>query len=291
MKLLLTGVTGFIGKKVAEKLVRGGHEIHALVRKLPDDSFFTAGDIHYHVIAESSIKEIVSEVKPDVVIHIASMFLAEHHHGDIEDLINSNVTFPTQLLDAMSLVGVNNFINTGTSWQHYNSDSYNPVNLYAATKQAFEDIIKYYTEAKKIKCITLKIYDSYGPEDMRGKLISLLDRLAISQDVLAMSKRKQKLSFVHVDDISRAFEIAINNIYKALPGYNVAYGLPGSECVSLKELVSIYEECNKCKLNITWGDRQYREREVMLPAENLRILPDWKPVISLSEGLDRSKRS
>ncbi|HHQ4088132.1 TPA: NAD-dependent epimerase/dehydratase family protein, partial [Citrobacter freundii] len=112
MKLLLTGVTGFIGKKVAEKLVRGGHEIHALVRKLPDDSFFTAGDIHYHVIAESSIKEIVSEVKPDVVIHIASMFLAEHHHGDIEDLINSNVTFPTQLLDAMSLVGVNNFINT-----------------------------------------------------------------------------------------------------------------------------------------------------------------------------------
>lgn len=290
MKLLLTGVTGFIGKKIAEKLLISGHEVHALVRNVPDNSFLTVGRIHYHVISESSVKDIIYAVKPDVVMHIASKFLAEHSYEDIDDLITSNVTFPALLLDAMSMAGVRNFINTGTSWQHYNSNSYNPVNFYAATKQAFEDIIKFYTETKKIKCITLKIYDSYGPDDTRGKLISLLDRLALSQEPLAMSKGEQKISFVHVDDICRAFEIAIDKILLSPLGHNVNYGLPGCECVSLRELVSIYEECNRCKLNIVWGERNYREREVMLPAENLVTLPGWEPTISLSVGLDRSSR-
>lgn len=290
MKLLLTGVTGFIGRNTAESLCRAGHEIHALVRKLPDDSYFTRDKIYYHILSESSIRDVIFNVKPDIVIHIASMFLAEHRFENIEDLIHSNITFPTQLLDAMSFAGVTSFINTGTSWQHYNSECYNPVNLYAATKQAFEDIIRYYTDTKKIKSITLKIFDSYGPNDMRGKIISLLDKLAISGEKLAMSAGEQKLSLVHVDDICNAFEIAVNKISSLSLGEGVIYGLASKECVTLKELVSIYEKCNKCKLNISWGEREYREREVMLPAENLMNLPGWRPVINLSDGLIRSKR-
>lgn len=291
MKLLLTGTTGYIGKKTAEFLVKSGHEVHSLIRKLPDSTNMSKENIQYHLITQSSIKDIVCNVKPDIVIHIASKFLAAHDYDDVEDLISSNITFPTQLLDAMCLAGVENFINTGTSWQHYNSATYSPVNLYAATKQAFEDVIKYYTDTNKIKCITLKIYDSYGPQDTRGKLISLLDRLAISQEELKMSPGEQQVSLVHVDDICRAFELSMNKIHQETLGYNATFGLPGNECVSLKELASIYEECNKCKLNIVWGGRGYREREVMSPANNIPTLPNWTPYIRLAEGLDRSKRS
>uniref|UniRef100_UPI001EDB8A8B NAD-dependent epimerase/dehydratase family protein n=1 Tax=Buttiauxella sp. S19-1 TaxID=941430 RepID=UPI001EDB8A8B len=124
MKLLLTGTTGYIGKKTAEFLVKSGHEVHSLIRKLPDSTNMSKENIQYHLITQSSIKDIVCNVKPDIVIHIASKFLAAHDYDDVEDLISSNITFPTQLLDAMCLAGVENFINTGTSWQHYNSATY-----------------------------------------------------------------------------------------------------------------------------------------------------------------------
>jgi CDP-paratose synthetase len=291
MRLLLTGVTGYIGKQTAAFLTESGYEVHALARKLPGGNDFKQGAIQYHLISESTIKDIVCNVQPDIVIHIASKFLATHNYDDIEDLIYSNITFPTLLLDAMSNASVENFINTGTSWQNYNSEDYNPVNLYAATKQAFEDVVKYYTNTNKIKSITLKIFDSYGPRDTRGKLVSLLDRLALTKEVLAMSPGEQKVSLVHVDDICRAFEQCVKRIYQEPLGYNAIFGLPGRESVSLKELVGIYEASNDCKLNIIWGGREYREREVMSPAVNIATLPDWTPQIPLCEGLDRSKRS
>jgi hypothetical protein len=51
----------------------------------------------------------------------------------IIDLIQSNVLFGTQLLEAMGVNNTRNIVNTGTFWQHYNNEDYNPVCLYAAT--------------------------------------------------------------------------------------------------------------------------------------------------------------
>ena len=69
--------------------------------------------------------------------------------------MSSNITFGTQLVEAMVANGCYQFVNTGTSWQHYENDEYNPVNLYAATKQAFEDILRYYVETSALRVITL----------------------------------------------------------------------------------------------------------------------------------------
>ncbi|MFQ2671829.1 NAD-dependent epimerase/dehydratase family protein [Aeromonas allosaccharophila] len=286
----MTGITGYIGHTVIDHFKNSGFEVHGLVRKIvehPHPGFY------YHLLEKNNknLKEIVLEVQPVVVVHIASLFLASHTFENIEDLIQSNITFPTQLLEAMSVAGVKRFINTGTSWQHYESASYNPVNLYAATKQAFEDIIKYYVEAKHFSCITLKIFDSYGPNDQRSKLISLLDRLSETQDILDMSPGDQKINLVHISDICKAFEIAIHLIQQQAPGFSQDYGLMSDKSVSLRELANLYEQENKCHLNINWGGREYREREVMTPADNLIRLPGWKAECSLSTGLNKKNRN
>lgn len=288
MKILLTGVTGYIGKSVIEFLSRKGHEVHGVVRKKIE---YETSSIKTHILTGDNIREIVLSVKPDVVIHIASLFLASHKFENITDLIESNITFPTKLLEAMADAGVNQLINTGTSWQHYKSKSYSPVNLYAATKQAFEDIVQYYVEAKGLQCITLKIFDSYGPNDSRGKLVSLLDRLAQTKEILDMSPGEQKVDLIHIDDICRAYEIALNLLEKCSSETFKSYGLMSHERVSLKELALIYEKSNQCTLNINWGGRPYREREVMEPATNLNTLPGWSPNITLAHGLNYMNRT
>ncbi|WP_373963557.1 NAD-dependent epimerase/dehydratase family protein [Kosakonia sacchari] len=287
MKILLTGVTGYIGNAVMHHLAKQGHDVHGLVRK---EAVSISDSVHYHLLENDNIRDIVSAVKPDVVVHIASLFLAAHQYSDIEKLIESNITFPTKLLDAMDCAGVTHFINTGTSWQHYDSEPYNPVNLYAATKQSFEDIIKYYVEAKGFSCLTLKIYDSYGPGDTRGKLVSLFDRLAENQESLDMSPGEQHIDLVHISDICNAYNIAIQMIMKQQPGYQANYGLHSNKSFSLKELAAIYERSNNCNIHINWGGREYRPREVMKPASNLERLPGWEPSVELSFGLNRVNR-
>lgn len=287
MRILLTGVTGYIGNAVMCHLAKQGYDVHGLVRK---EAISFSDSVHYHLLENDNIRDIVSTVKPDVVVHIASLFLAAHQYSDIERLIESNVTFPTKLLDAMDYAGVTRFINTGTSWQHYNSETYNPVNLYAATKQSFEDIIKYYVEAKGFSCLTLKIYDSYGPGDTRGKLVSLFDRLAENQESLDMSPGEQHIDLVHISDICNAYDIAVNMIINKQPGYQAYYGLHSNKSYSLKELVAIYEHSNNCDIHINWGGREYRPREVMKPASNLERLPGWEPSVELSFGLNRVNR-
>ena len=82
-------------------------------------------------------KKYLTYYKPDIV----------HFHWiprltDIKEMINSNIMFGTQILEAMVLHSVPYFVNTGTYWQHFDGKSYNPNSLYAATKQSFQDILK-----------------------------------------------------------------------------------------------------------------------------------------------------
>ncbi|WP_443864320.1 NAD-dependent epimerase/dehydratase family protein, partial [Fusobacterium ulcerans] len=122
--------------------------------------------------------KFLKENKFEIVFHLASLFIAEHESKDVDNLLNSNIVFGTHLLEGMKESENKLLINTGTSWQHYNSEEYNPVDLYAATKEAFEKILKYYVEAEEVRCITLKLFDTYGENDTRPKLINLLNKFA-----------------------------------------------------------------------------------------------------------------
>ncbi|MCS6136730.1 NAD(P)-dependent oxidoreductase [Shewanella baltica] len=292
MRILITGVTGFVGSHLATYLSDKGHLIYGLIRKpIQDKSLLSKlNKVSLCLFHEDSLVDLVSEIKPDIVIHLASLYLTVHSYEQIDDLIKSNITFPTKLLEAMSVNNVTKLINTGTSWQHFNSASYEPVNLYAATKQAFDDVIKYYTSAKYFSCITLKLFDTYGPDDKRGKLISLLDKLSKTKEGLSMSAGEQIVELTHIDDVCAAYLAAIELIDEKDADSNDCYGVSSNEKYNLRTLVEIYEKANNVNLDIKWGGRPYREREVMDLCNNLPNIPKWEAKISLSEGLKISNR-
>ena len=139
---LVTGGTGFIGSHLVEHLRSAGWEVHMLVRPNTEhaDISLAGGGIHPYYGKTSDVINAMERSRPDVVFHLASLFLAQHNSQQIVPLIESNVLLGVQVLEAMSSAGVKLLVNTGTSWQHFHSGSFRPVNLYAATKQAFEDI-------------------------------------------------------------------------------------------------------------------------------------------------------
>ncbi len=279
-KVLLTGITGFIGSHLAERLLKEYWEIHAIVR--PSSQLeVLSDDIRKHVMFhvhtnENSLPRIMEKSNPDLVIHLASLFLSQHSYEDIEALVDSNVTFGTKLLDAMSRYGIHKFIQAGTAWQNYQNAVYSPVNLYAASKQAFEAILQYYVESFGMHAFVLKLFDTYGPGDRRKKLLALLEQISKTGETLSMSPGEQKIDYVHVEDVVEAFLLAMKYLMEERFDLCGTYAVSAGQAISLRELVKRYEGLCGKKLSIEWGGRPYRNREVMVPWSDGSILPGWE---------------
>jgi nucleoside-diphosphate-sugar epimerase len=288
--VLITGATGFVGCHLAAALLELGREVHLIVR--PDSKLERLADlpgsavIHEHDGTMPGMARIMERSTPRTVFHLASLFLAEHRPDDLEPLIGSNILFGTQLLESMVGGQAPFLVNTGTSWQHYEQADYRAVCLYAATKQAFEDILRFYTDAYPLRAVTLKLFDTYGPRDPRNKLFGLLRKAAQSGETLAMSGGEQKLDLVYIDDVVRAFLHAEDLLQSDRLDLAGAYGVSSQTHVTLRDLVALYADLTGCRLHINWGGRPYRKREVMTPwrAENL---PGWNAMIDLATGIRR----
>lgn len=289
VKVLLTGITGFIGGHLAQRMIEKGWEVHAVVRpssKLSNLSEELKHDAIIHVHGKgTTLSDIVGEVRPDLVYHLASLFLSTHQYADISRLVESNVTFGTQLLEGMKIHQVHNLVNTGTSWQHYENQDYNPVNLYAASKQAFACMMKYYQETMNLNVINLQLFDTYGPGDTRRKLFALLKQIGETKERLAMSPGEQSIDIVYIDDVIEAFLLAGKYLLEGKEEYCGTYGVSSCRPLKLRDLVKEYEKVTGIPLNIEWGGRPYREREVMVPWNISKSLPGWSCKYGLEQGI------
>lgn len=286
--ILVTGANGFLGASVAAAFAKAGCRVIAVHRAGSDLSRLDAlcNSAEKIVLADdySNLPDIMANAKPDLIAHVAAAQDGGDDEKAVRNLIATNILFSTLLVTAARQHNVNYFINTGTSWQNYNQADYDPVNLYAATKQAFEDILAYYT-AMGLQAVTLRLFDTYGPNDPRAKITNLLKRVAASGETLAMSPGGQQFDLVHVDDVSSAYVQAARLLFDGAIESNSVFALSSGTPVPLKEFTVRFERALNVKCNIEWGGREYRPREVMVPWNKGRALPGWQPKVSLEEGL------
>lgn len=283
--IILTGATGYIGSKLLTRLIKQGYSVTVVVRENSPHITSLPPQIE-KIFYDGTINSLIEGIKhkaSSLVIHLASLFQAQHKPEDIGQLIESNINFPCQLLEAMHTCGLNEFINTGTSWQHFKNCEYNPVNLYAASKQAFADLLIFYQEAYKFKTITLELFDTYGPDDQRKKLFRLLYEASQTGHQLKMSPGEQLLDIVYIDDVINAYEIAIEQSGSLTGTFAVASG----NLHTLKEIVSTYSLLCEKEINVEFSSLPYRFREVMKPWKNYKTLPGWKCKIMLTEGITK----
>lgn len=286
---LVSGATGFVGSHLVHRLITEGWETHIITRlssslKLLED-IRDKIIVHQHNGTTNSMIGIVREAKPEIVFHLASLFLAQHASEDIERLVQSNILFGIQLAESMTSQGVTKLVNTGTSWQHFHNEVYNPVCLYAATKKAFEDVLKFYVEASGLKVITLNLFDTYGPDDPRRKLFAFLRKVAQEQTELAMSPGEQLIDLVYIDDVVEGYLLSAKRLMDNKVSSVEEYAISSGKLISLKELVGLYGKIVKKPMPIKWGGRPYRPREVMKPWGEGKRLPGWQPRVSLKDGI------
>lgn len=275
-RALVTGITGFIGGALAGRLLADGWQVEAIVRPRSDIAALPFADaITFHTVEDGEdLTPVLAAARPDIVFHLASLYLAEHRPDQVEALVRSNILFPALLAEAMAATGTIRLVNTGTAWQQFEDADYLPVNLYAATKQAAEDLLLYYADARDLSVVTLRLFDTYGRGDQRRKLIQILIDAARSGEALAMSPGDQIVDLTHVDDVVEGFVQAAKRPVQG--GSREVFHLSG-ERHSVKQLAALVARATGRPVDAHFGGRPYRAREVMDPvATGDHALPGWR---------------
>jgi nucleoside-diphosphate-sugar epimerase len=216
------------------------------------------------------------------VIHLASLFIASHQVTDLDRLIESNISLGLHLLEAMDQAGIRKLIATGTAWQHANGNTYQPANLYAATKQAFEDLTRYYSSTNRIRTCLIRLYDTAGPGDERPKLFWALNQARLQARPIEMSPGQQRLNLLHVDDVVAGLIHAVEMMDDSRVA-EIIYAIRHSDELTLREIVAEYQNVTLGKPDVRWGARPYRSGEIMSPPHNIPVLPGWAPQLSVRE--------
>lgn len=288
-KILITGSTGFVGKHLVKKLYNEGHTILEITRN-ETKSIELFGHMTSKIeVNDTNFHNKILEFNPNVIVHLAAYLTSSDKWDDVEKLIDSNILFLSKLLNTVSKLKLDLFINTGTFAEYFNGDdNFNPAYFYAATKTASRSILNYYANAYNFKQSTVVPYTIYGGNDSSKKIIDIILESTKTKKKLELSPGEQVLDFIHIDDVT-SFYLHLIKHKKKIPNktnFKLGTGLGHN----LKQVSSILESISNKKTNINWGGIKYRQSDVMYAVANLDEIKDkltWKPKISLKEGIKK----
>jgi CDP-3, 6-dideoxy-D-glycero-L-glycero-4-hexulose-4-reductase len=267
MKSYVIGASGFLGSHVATWLEKSG-----VVRKAP--AYDDAAPLEW----QKSVLEDMRRFAPDLVLIPGASQATGDDAESIRTLIASNCVLPClvaqQLLEHFP---ESKLVVFGTSWQFADSDAFRPFNLYAASKQAGQDLLTHYA-LRGLKILQLIVFDTYGEDDTRRKLLKLLQDACARGEELGTTPGEQEIDLVHIDDVCAGIECAVHDLqdWDSSQGILVL-GLGSGKPIRVKELMSRVAERIGRPLRVNIGERAYRPREVMAAYRNYRRPTGWTP--------------
>jgi nucleoside-diphosphate-sugar epimerase len=282
--VLITGGNGYLGSVLVQHLIRHGVEVHALVHRSRNrlDELLATQNIHAVGSNIDAIEVLTAELRPDVIFHLAGKHAEPATMTDTADMIQSNLTVGTALLrGAVQCNRQPIFVNTGSFWQFSEQDSFSPNSFYAATKQAFMDLMHFFERVKNLRSTTLILYDTFGVDDPRPKLwTSILNAPAGTR--LSLTEGRQLIDLVHVDDVASAFVYAAELLSRG-EVLERTYAVRSERKVTLRELVESLNRLAGSRLELDWGAIPYKAGQIFIPWQG-PLLPGWHAEINIEKA-------
>ena len=259
MKVLLTGVAGFIGSHVAERLLLGGHRVVGLdsfdpfyprtvkernLRRALDDPDFTL--IEADIRDREALRAIPSDV--DAIIHMAALAGVRPSILDPAAYMDVNVAGTGALLDLARDVGVRRFVFASSSSVYgerekgpFREDDPvdHPISPYAATKKAGELIAHTYHHLFGLDVLCLRFFTVYGPRQRPDLAIHKFARLMASgQPIPVYGDGSTERDYTYVDDAVSGVLGALAHLEERRGVYDVV-NIGESRTVSLSEMIAL----------------------------------------------------
>ena len=201
-RAIVSGITGHLGVELARQLRAQGIQVFGLTRQdvAPDHPVQALAHLHRIEGRTQTLIDIFQQIQPEAVFHLAGLSRRNHVSEDIVPFVEANILFGTQILEAMRLSGCGQIVTAGTYLQHFDTEEYRAFNLYAATKQAFEDLLAYYVDACCVTAVRLTLCDIYSEHDRRPKLMTDIANSWASATPLHLREPRARIDLIHVAD-------------------------------------------------------------------------------------------
>jgi len=286
MRVIVAGANGFIGSNLCKHFQKSNVEFIGLVRShaLNIDKKINSNlvKLKNHELLPLQIQELFNSFKPTALINAATMYIRKDDATLLSRLVESNISYPSQLLENCIKNNVK-FINLSSNWQSKNDKKYNSVNLYAASKNSFEILLSYLCETKQIMASSVILYDTYGPNDLRDKVLNNLIMNAMHNTNMELTYPKKQINLTHIDDIVKGIEIILSE--KKLMRF---YELSNAKNITLYDLFCIVKNVTQSSFNVSWKYKTYPDKYEVEQIKNIASYPElWNASIQLSEGIEQ----
>jgi len=235
MSILITGGCGFIGSnfinyifnKTSEKIINidalyycaSESNVNSDIRDSPRYKF-----IKGNITQQDLINFILKEYQIKTIIHFAAQSHVDNSFSVPLQYTHDNIIGTHTLLEASRIYNnLDKFIHVSTDEVYGESllddgelsktehSVLAPSNPYAATKASAELIAQSYYHSFKLPIIITRGNNVYGPNQYPEKLIpKFINQLKENKQITIQGNGLNKRSFLHVDDVSTAFEIIMN---------------------------------------------------------------------------------
>lgn len=263
-KILITGASGFIGKNLLDYFLKKNYYIYILLRNSKRNIKFTykykvnKNFKSIYFLDFTDLKKKLLNYKIDYLVHAATYYVKNHKSSDVGKIVESNILFPTLITDLLCKKKIKKFINFGSVWQHYNNKKDYAYNLYASSKQAFNNIFNYYrNQFPKIKFYNLLISDTFGKNDKRKKLIPTIIKSYQKKNTISIPKNLS-INLVNVNYISSIIENIFNKNIKP-----DTYIIKNQKNLKIFDLISYLDEKLNKKLKIKWTKDNYINEKII----------------------------
>lgn len=275
-EILITGATGFIGKRVAALLATKGWKFHGL----------GSGDGD---IAERSTLDAFGN-RFTRVIHLAGRTFVPDSWREPLAFERTNVEGTKNVLEfcrarGASLVFISAYVYGNPARQPISEQApAAPNNPYATSKLLAEQVCRSYNEAHGVPVTVLRPFNVYGPGQPGRFLVPSLLRQAREGRAIEVQDLSPRRDWVFVDDVVSAIAAAVQKPH----GYSV-YNIGSGVSTSVEELAALVQRACGTALPVRSAGRP-RENEIADTVADIakaRRELNWVPATSLIEGLER----
>lgn len=249
--VLITGGAGFIGSRLAERLIAGGHRVVVVDNlttgrreNVPPQAAFVTGDI-----SQPETIAGLPDVRFDAVCHLAGQSSgAVSMEQPLYDM-QTNAVSTLLLVRWCELRGINRFIYASSMGVYGNPPAMPvtedlppyPVSYCGISKLASEHVLRVASRGQ-ISATALRIFNVYGPgqslENVRQGMASIyLGYLLKRQEVPVTGSLDRFRDFVYIDDVVDAWVEALNRPSTPSLVYNIGSGEPTTVRALLQDLI------------------------------------------------------
>jgi len=295
-KVLITGLSGFIGGYLAKRL-RGKYEIY---------------DLECDLLDKRAIDSRLDYVQPDFIIHLAARteveksFYEQTSFSEVNYVGTINLIESARQLKDLELLVFSSTMET-YGWQPI-SDTIrdgkedpdnipafteetiqNPNAPYAVAKVGCELYLKYAERSYGIPFTAFRQTNTYGRVDNDFFVVEqIIMQMLTNEKEINLGYGEPYRNFLWIDDLIDMYEAVLENPDKA-KGEIFCTG--PDNAIKIKDLVNIIADKLDWKGTVNWNRKPKRHGEIYLlnsSNQKAKNLLGWEPKVDLDTGLDRT---